>query len=148
ARAALFDAMRIDGAPHIGVLLDNVPDFTMWTGAAALYGATIVGINPTRRGEGLERDITHTECQLIVTEARHRELLDGLALGAGSPHPHSSPTSESTAPRTSTTSASRSRTSSLHRSDPTTPTTRSSAGSATRATKPTCARSRRASTAR
>jgi fatty-acyl-CoA synthase len=82
ARAALFEAMRTDGAPHIGVLLDNVPDFTMWTGAAAMCGATIVGINPTRRGEGLARDITHTECQLIVTETHHLELLDGLALGA------------------------------------------------------------------
>ena len=51
-------------------------------GAAALSGATIVGINPTRRGEGLARDITHTECQLIVTESRHCELLDGLDLGA------------------------------------------------------------------
>jgi fatty-acyl-CoA synthase len=81
ARAALFEAMRTDGAPHIGVLLDNVPDFTMWAGAAAMCGATIVGINPTRRGEGLERDITHTECQLIVTETRHLDLLDGLALG-------------------------------------------------------------------
>ena len=54
----------------------------MWSGAAALCGATIVGINPTRRGEGLERDINHTECQLIVTETRHLELLDGLDLGA------------------------------------------------------------------
>ena len=75
-------AMRVDGAPHIGVLLDNVPDFSMWLGAAAVSGATIVGINPTRRGEGLERDITHTECQVIVTERRHLELLDGLDLGA------------------------------------------------------------------
>src|SRR2546427_12306643 len=70
ARAALFEAMRTPGAPHIGVLLDNVPEFSMWAGAAAMCGATIVGINPTRRGEGLERDITHTACQLIVTETR------------------------------------------------------------------------------
>jgi fatty-acyl-CoA synthase len=82
ARAALFEAMRVDGAPHIGLLLENVPDFSMWSGAAAMCGATIVGINPTRRGEGLERDINHTECQLIVTETRHLELLDGLDLGA------------------------------------------------------------------
>src|SRR5215510_6704240 len=82
ARAALFTAKRVDGAPHIGVLLDNLPDFTMWAGAAAMCGATIVGINPTRRGEGLERDILHTECQVIITEQRHRALLDGLDLGA------------------------------------------------------------------
>ena len=72
----------VDGAPHIGLLLDNVPDFSMWSGAAAIAGTTIVGVNPTRRGEDLERDINHTECQLIVTETRHLELLDGLDLGA------------------------------------------------------------------
>jgi fatty-acyl-CoA synthase len=82
ARGSLFDAIRIEGAPHIGVLLDNVPDFAMWLGAASLLGATVVGINPTRRGEGLERDILHTECQLIVTERRYAALLDGLELGA------------------------------------------------------------------
>ncbi len=81
ARAALFDAMRIDGAPHIGLLLDNVPDFTMWAGAASMCGATIVGVNPTRRGDGLERDVRHTECQLIVTERCHLALLEGLDLG-------------------------------------------------------------------
>ena len=54
----------------------------MWLGCGGAGGATIVGINPTRRGEELARDITHTECQLIVTEPRHLELLDGLDLGA------------------------------------------------------------------
>ncbi len=81
SRAALFDALRVPGAPHIGVLLDNVPDFAMWLGAASVLGGTIVGINPTRRGAGLERDILHTECQVIVTERCHEGLLDGLDLG-------------------------------------------------------------------
>src|SRR5438445_11821169 len=36
--------------PHIGVLLENVPEYVWWLGAAALTGAVIVGINPTRRG--------------------------------------------------------------------------------------------------
>ena len=31
ARAALFAAMRVDGAPHIGLLLENVPEFSMWS---------------------------------------------------------------------------------------------------------------------
>ena len=74
--------MAGEGEPHIGVLLDNVPEFSMWLGAAAVSGATIVGINPTRRGAELERDITHTECQLVITERRHLDLLDGLDLGA------------------------------------------------------------------
>lgn len=67
--------------PHVGVLLDNVPDYLFWLGATALTGTVLVGINPTRRGAELARDITHTDCQLVVTEERHRSLLDGLDLG-------------------------------------------------------------------
>src|SRR3954452_2414899 len=74
--------MAAEGEPHIGVLLDNVPEYSMWLGAAAVIGATIVGINPTRRGVELQRDVTHTECQLVITERRHLELLEDLDLGA------------------------------------------------------------------
>ncbi len=82
-RAAYLDAtLDPQRPPHTGVLLDNVPEFPMWLGAAALAGDVIVGINPTRRGEELARDIRHADCQLIVTEARHVGLLDGLDLGA------------------------------------------------------------------
>jgi len=70
-RAALLLEMRRDGPLHVGVLLDNVPEFPFWIGAAALVGATVVGINPTRRGAELARDIRHTDCQLIVTEGRY-----------------------------------------------------------------------------
>jgi fatty-acyl-CoA synthase len=84
-RAAYLRAHLPDGAPrHVGVLLDNVPEFVMWLGAAALVDAVVVGINPTRRGEELARDITHTDCRLVVTEQRHRALLDGLDLGDAS----------------------------------------------------------------
>jgi fatty-acyl-CoA synthase len=79
-RAALLLSLRRDGPFHVGVLLDNVPEYPMLLGAAALAGATIVGINPTRRGAELERDVQHSDCQIIVTEARHRPLLDGLDL--------------------------------------------------------------------
>lgn len=85
ARAALFERVKVDGPPHIGVLLDNTPEFTFWLGAAALCGATIVGINPTRRGPELERDITYTNCQLIVSSDTYGDLLEGLDLGAASP---------------------------------------------------------------
>ena len=80
-RAALLAELRRPGPFHIGVLLDNGPEFSMWLGAAALTGAVIVGINPTRRGAELARDITHTDCQLIVTEAPHAPLLDGIDVG-------------------------------------------------------------------
>ncbi len=78
---ALLDPQR---PPHIGVLLDNVTEFTMWLGAAALTGATVVGINPTRRGEQLAHDVRHTECQIIITEASALHLFDGLELGSAS----------------------------------------------------------------
>ncbi len=72
-----------DRPPHVGVLLDNDPEFVFLLGGAALAGAVIVGINPTRRGTELARDIVHTDCRLVVTDTAHRDaLLTGLDLGA------------------------------------------------------------------
>lgn len=79
-RAALLLALRRDGPFHLGVLLDNVPEYPMLLGAAALAGATVVGLNPTRRGKELERDVRHTQCQLVITEARHSALLEDVQL--------------------------------------------------------------------
>jgi len=69
------------GPFHVGVLLDNVPEYVFLLGGAALAGATIVGINPTRRGNELAADIRHTDCTIICTEARHVPLLAGLDIG-------------------------------------------------------------------
>ncbi len=81
-RAAYLDATLDAGAPpHVGVLFDNIPEYAMWLAAAAVTGSVVVGINPTRRGAELARDITHTDCQVVVTEGRHVHLLDGLDLG-------------------------------------------------------------------
>ncbi|WP_128378679.1 AMP-binding protein [Streptomyces cavernae] len=81
ARAALLADLLPDGAePHLGVLLDNTPEYSLWLGAAALAGAAVAGINPTRRGAELARDIRHTECRVMVTEERYLPLLDGLEL--------------------------------------------------------------------
>ncbi|WP_372351470.1 AMP-binding protein [Streptomyces sp. KL116D] len=81
ARAVLLGELLPRGAaPHIGVLLDNTPEFPQWLGAAALAGAAVAGINPTRRGAELARDITHTECRVLITERAHLPLLDGLRL--------------------------------------------------------------------
>jgi fatty-acyl-CoA synthase len=80
--AFLRERLRPDLPQHVGVLFDNVPEMPMWLGAVALVGAVAVGINPTRRGAELARDITHTDCQLIATDSSSIELLDGLDLGA------------------------------------------------------------------
>jgi fatty-acyl-CoA synthase len=78
-----LQSKRTDGPFHVGVLLDNVPEYVFLLGGAALAGATVVGINPTRRGAELAHDIRHTDCALVVTEAAHRPLLDGFDLGLG-----------------------------------------------------------------
>jgi fatty-acyl-CoA synthase len=82
ARAAFLSSQREPGPFHVGVLLENVPEYLFLLGGAALAGAVVVGINPTRRGEELARDIRHTDCQLVVTDRAQRPLLDGLDLGA------------------------------------------------------------------
>ncbi|MGW7091402.1 AMP-binding protein [Streptomyces sp. NPDC054874] len=81
ARAALLaDLLPRGGEPHLGVLLDNTPEFPLWLSAAALAGAAVAGINPTRRGPELARDILHTEAPVLITERAHLPLLDGLEL--------------------------------------------------------------------
>jgi fatty-acyl-CoA synthase len=80
-RAHLAAELREPGPFHIGVLLDNVPEYLWWLGGAAMAGATVVGINPTRRGDELARDIRFTDCQLVVTDAAGAAILDGLDLG-------------------------------------------------------------------
>jgi fatty-acyl-CoA synthase len=82
-RAALLRALRLADKPfHIGVLLDNVPEFSFLLGAASLAGAVIVGLNPTRRGAALAADVRRADCQLVLTESRHADLLTALDLGS------------------------------------------------------------------
>src|SRR5690349_10400528 len=80
-RAAVAAELRRDGPFHIGVLLENGPEYLFWLGGAALAGAAVVGINPTRRGPELARDIKHTDCQLIVTDTTGRQTLADLDTG-------------------------------------------------------------------
>ncbi|MFG1999789.1 AMP-binding protein [Spirillospora sp. NPDC048911] len=79
--AARRRAGLISPGTHVGVLLENVPEYVFWIGAAALAGATVVGVNPTRRGQELATDIRHTDCDLIVTDTAHAPLLEGLDIG-------------------------------------------------------------------
>jgi fatty-acyl-CoA synthase len=81
ARAHLMLRRRDPELPHIGVLLENTPEYVAWIYGAALARMTVVGINPTRRGAALREDIRHTDCGLIVTDAVRRPLVDELELG-------------------------------------------------------------------
>ena len=81
ARAALLGELLASAEhPHVGLLLDNTPEYVHWLQACVLAGATAVGINPTRRGPDLHRDIRHTDCAVLVTERRRLPLLAGAAL--------------------------------------------------------------------
>ncbi len=61
---------RLDPAkpPHIGVLLGNTPFFSTVLVASALTGLVPVGLNPTRRGAALRRDIEHADCQVVLAD--------------------------------------------------------------------------------
>jgi len=83
SRAALFgDRHRAGMQPHIGILLGNTDEFVFWLSAAALAGAALVGVNPTRRGAELARDVRHAECEVLITAREHLPLLAGLDLDA------------------------------------------------------------------
>ncbi len=78
--AALIGTADADRPLHVGTLLGNGPDMLRMMAAGALGGFTLCGINNTRRGAGLAEDVRRAECQLLVTDAEHRPLLDGLDL--------------------------------------------------------------------
>lgn len=77
SRAAALDRyMDVDKPAHVGVLMENTPEYVFLLGAAALSGKVIVGLNPTRRGASLRADIEHCDCQLVLVDDVHAEQLD------------------------------------------------------------------------
>ncbi|OBG83107.1 acyl-CoA synthetase [Mycobacterium sp. E802] len=78
--SALLKLADPDRPAHIGTLLGNTPDMLTAMAAAALGGYVLCGINNTRRGAALARDILRADCQILLTDAAHRELLAGLDL--------------------------------------------------------------------
>lgn len=82
ARAAVITGEADpDRPPHVGVLLENTPEMAMALAAGALGGYVTVGLNATRRGEALARDVRKADCQFVLTDSRHLPLLEGLSLG-------------------------------------------------------------------
>jgi fatty-acyl-CoA synthase len=65
---------------HVGALLGNSPTMLRSMAAAALGGYVLCGINTVRRGAGLLADIRRADCQLLLVDADHMPLLDGLNL--------------------------------------------------------------------
>ena len=84
-RAALLADLRTPGPFHVALLLENIPEYVFWMGGALLAGAVVVGGNPTHRGDELARDLSHTECQLLVTDRALVALVEGHDLGPALP---------------------------------------------------------------
>jgi fatty-acyl-CoA synthase len=82
AEASALIAMADPSRPmHFGALLGNTPAMLRSMAAAALGGYVLCAINTTRRGGGLAGDISRVDCQLVLADADHMPLLDGLDLG-------------------------------------------------------------------
>ena len=79
--SALVDQMDPLRPVHVGALLGNTPAMLRSMAAAALGGYVLCGINTTRRGDGLATDIARSDCQLVLADAEHMPLLEGLDLG-------------------------------------------------------------------
>jgi fatty-acyl-CoA synthase len=82
ARAHLLRDQHAGERPlHVGVLMENTPEMAMALGAGAIGGHVTVGINATRRGEGLAADVRRADCTVLLTDGEHLPLLHGLDLG-------------------------------------------------------------------
>ena len=85
ARAAWFTARHASSRPpHVGVLLENVPEYSFWLAAAALGRFVIVGLNPTRSATDLAEDIRSTSCELVLTD--RPDLLASVDVDVLDPH--------------------------------------------------------------
>jgi fatty-acyl-CoA synthase len=76
-RAHAFRSLLADDRPpHVGVLMDNTPEMAFALGAAGLGDLVLVGLNTTRRGAALTADVRKADCQVVLADPRHLDLLD------------------------------------------------------------------------
>lgn len=81
AEAAALIALADTARPlHVGAVLGNSPAMLRAMAAAALGGYVLCGINTTRRGPGLLADVRRSDCQILLADPEHLELLNGLDL--------------------------------------------------------------------
>jgi fatty-acyl-CoA synthase len=78
--AALITLADTTRPLHVGAVLTNSPAMLRAMAAAALGGYVLCGINTTRRGAGLLADIRRSDCQILLVDPEHRQLLDGVDL--------------------------------------------------------------------
>lgn len=81
ARAAWMGGKSGKERPvHVGVLLDNRPELVFLLGGAALSGAVVVALNPTRSAAELAGDAERADCDLVLTQPRYAEQAAALGL--------------------------------------------------------------------
>ena len=78
--AALATLRRTDRPFHVGLFMGNLPEYLFALFGAARVGGVVVGINDTRRGDELARDIRHADCAAVLCDAFRAPLLAGLDL--------------------------------------------------------------------
>ncbi|GAA4128067.1 long-chain-fatty-acid--CoA ligase [Nocardioides fonticola] len=83
ALRALLAELAPGRPPHVGVLLENRPEYLHLLAAAGLGGVVAVGLNPTRRGAALAGDCARADVALVLTDAAHAHLLPDGALPEG-----------------------------------------------------------------
>jgi fatty-acyl-CoA synthase len=78
ANAFLALRHRSDIPLHVGMLMENYPEFVFAFLGCALSGGVVVGINTTQRGSALARDINHCDCQVLITEKKFLDEVMGI----------------------------------------------------------------------
>jgi fatty-acyl-CoA synthase len=73
--SVLRELLPVGHPPHVGVLLDNTPEFAFLLGAAALSGQVVVGLNTTRGPAALAADVARSDTQLVLTDGGYAGLL-------------------------------------------------------------------------
>jgi fatty-acyl-CoA synthase len=82
ARARVLASWAAPDRPlHVGVLMENTPELVRALLAGAIGAHVTAGINTTRRGDALAADVRRADCSVLLTDAEHLPLLDGLDLG-------------------------------------------------------------------
>jgi len=77
ARAAWLQANRRDGAFHLALMLDNVPEFIFWL-EAPRWPAPSSSCQPHTQRDELVRDLSHTECQFLISDSTYLPLVEAL----------------------------------------------------------------------
>lgn len=76
--AALRELLAGAPDPHVGVLLPGIPEYLHLLGAAACSELVVVGLNSTRHGDSLARDVDRADCHVVLTDTEHAPLLDAV----------------------------------------------------------------------